>query len=159
MPEYGEPFDDYPCFVGANLHGFGRIIRRPCPPELIPLFHDDGEGFLERETAYDSILLGRNSAPEPPGVDLGFRACWRNQQSFVRNILAWYPVFDEQFCIDLVKNATDSGFEPSKASTCLALFILALGAFTRAEDTLTLRSTRRHPVSITSKLGLDASTT
>jgi hypothetical protein len=131
--DFAEAQDDYPCFVGLNLHGLARMSGRNCAPELMPLLHHDGEAFLERETAQYSPLFGGNKAKT---LDLTSRTCWKNQQSFARNILTWYPIFDQESSTKLVREATESNFEPSKSSTCLSFFILALGTFTRAEDTL-----------------------
>ena len=142
-PDFDQVSDSYPSFVGANLHGFGTLSGHSCPPELFPLLYDDGEGFLDRENEYADVLA--RSDDSRPAVDLSARACWRNQQSFVRNILSWYPIFEEKFCTYLVKEATDNDFNFYKSSSCLAYFIFALGALSRADDTLDLNSPAETP--------------
>ena len=134
---FTEPSDEPLCIFGPNLFGLVRMASHPCPVELQPLKWNDSEKYLEQEWAYSHLTHPYGLSISLSQLDLQYRTCWRYQQSFGRNILSWFPIFDQRFCVDVVQRSSASGFQPSELTTCLSLFILALGAITRSEDDTT----------------------
>lgn len=109
------------------------------------MLHEDGEAYLEQEFIYEAILFRKGPVSKPLPVDFSFKTSWKYQQSFVQHILAWFPLFDQEFCAQLTKDVVNNNLDPKSASTSLVLFIFALGAFTRAQDTLDLQSIEQTP--------------
>jgi hypothetical protein len=91
------------------------------------LFYDDelmaGEQLCDR---MDTLLL------QP--IDLSRRTVRRLQQSFVENFLRWTPIFDQQTCIQAIEQTMADDSKDSNASTCLACFLLALGAISEERN-------------------------
>ncbi|KAK7425133.1 hypothetical protein QQX98_000047 [Neonectria punicea] len=93
---------DIPCLVGLSLDGFSRTAAKPCPKQLEPLLFDDAEDYLECEHKYNRLILDPAAHFDISDVDLSFKTCWKNQQSFAKNVLPWVPIFDQQLCAKLV---------------------------------------------------------
>ncbi|EEU36450.1 uncharacterized protein NECHADRAFT_81209 [Fusarium vanettenii 77-13-4] len=125
---------DLPCLVGLSLYGFAKTATKPCPKQLEPLLFDDGEDYLEHEHEYNQRILDPAVYVDIKDVDLSVKACWRNQQSFAKSVLPWVPVFDQQLCAKLVQEVSANGFDSCDPASSLGLFVLALGALSRAGD-------------------------
>lgn len=107
------------------------------PAELAPLADlGSPEGQLDFELFQ---LNGRIETPrgysELQDLDLDPRACWQLQQAFLKDVLPWCPVLDQQACSDLVSQTAESGFSQEGHDTRLTFFILALGCIaTQCQD-------------------------
>jgi hypothetical protein len=78
-----------------------------------------GEDFFAAiETASDS---------DSP-VDLSPRTCWTLQQAFVENFLRWIPLFPNDVMVKHLCNASKAEYIGNCPSTCLVMFIHAIGA-------------------------------
>lgn len=126
--------EDLPCLVGLSLYGFAKTSVKPCPKQLEPLLFDDGEDYLECEHKYNQLILDPAVHFDISDVDLSFKTCWKNQQSFAKNVLPWVPIFDQQLCAKLVQETLANGFGSCEPASGLSLFVLALGALTRIGD-------------------------
>lgn len=62
--------------------------------------------------------------------DTSQRTIRRLQQSFVENFLGWIPIFEPATMVAAVTRACQHDFPPDETSTCLTMFIFALGAVT-----------------------------
>ncbi|KAJ4358192.1 uncharacterized protein N0V89_002771 [Didymosphaeria variabile] len=110
-----------------------------------PYMHVESWDFT-RDFYDDEILAGEHLSEQLDAmldqpVDLSRRTTRQLQQSFVENFLRWTPIFDQQTCVNAVEQAISDSFVGSSPSTCLALFLLAVGAVTEdkgktAKDTL-----------------------
>ncbi|KAK9311169.1 hypothetical protein V1524DRAFT_460469 [Lipomyces starkeyi] len=129
----GQPLE-IPCLVGLSLFGFAKTASKPCPPQLEPLLFDNGEDYLECEHQYNQLIFDPTVSIAINDVDLSFKSCWKNLQSFTKNVLPWIPIFDQQVCAKLVQETIANGFKRYKPVTSLILFIFAIGALTRAGD-------------------------
>lgn len=99
-----------------------------------PYIHVESWDFT-REFYDDEILAGEYLSEQleqllDQPIDLTRRITKRLQQSLVENFLPWTPLFDQQTCVNAVEHATLTNFGDSSPFTCLAFFILAMGAIT-----------------------------
>ncbi|KAF2650918.1 hypothetical protein K491DRAFT_638362, partial [Lophiostoma macrostomum CBS 122681] len=117
-----------PLTIGIDLSGLSRLIDRPCPAALTPLCCDDFEEQLELQLLAGEKLM-RHAPLNLSTLDLDPRRCWRFQQSFVREVLPWYPIVPGQTLAELVSRTADGNFDPYNLETSLVLFVFALGAF------------------------------
>ena len=62
--------------------------------------------------------------------DTSQRTIRRLQQSFVENFLGWTPIFEPATMVAAVTRACQQAFPADETSTCLTMFIFALGAVT-----------------------------
>ncbi|KAF2185844.1 hypothetical protein K469DRAFT_750148 [Zopfia rhizophila CBS 207.26] len=117
--------------IGLSLEAFARLQEHEMHPLLKPLLFDESEVFLEREIAQGKRLY---QAGDPGTLDLSPRLCGRLQQAFARNVLAWFPIFDQESFSKLVAKSCTHLFDQSDPEVCLILLILSLGALSKAED-------------------------
>lgn len=104
-----------------------------CVAPLNEMVYDDMEGYLQRE-----ILQGNEFYAFVPTIepDLSPRTCWLLQQSFATNVLPWLPLFQADYCVHHLEDATFHRFDPANPSSTLMLFLLAVGALlNRPNDT------------------------
>lgn len=118
---------DSDLMVGQSTRGLSRVANHVTPEALIPLAEEDGDGYLEMEIRQGEALFS-NSTATLQDLDLSPRTCWRLQQSFTRSILPWCPFIDQEECAQIISRACESHFPEHSLETCLALFMLALGA-------------------------------
>jgi len=85
--------------------------------------------YNDEIVAGEGLYIQMNSVLSQP-IDLSRMTTRRLQQSFVKNYLRWSPLFPELTCIDAIEQATRESFAASNPATCLAFFILAVGAIT-----------------------------
>jgi hypothetical protein len=121
------------CLISTRLNSLGWLLGQARPAELEPLAYDDSEAILDREARQGQALFNNAWLTSASDLDLSPRTCWRLQQNFVRNVLPWIPLFDQQTCVSLVTDTAEKEFSESNTSTTLVLFILALGAISRGE--------------------------
>ena len=67
-------------------------------------------------------------------ADFSPQTCWRLQHAFVSRFLPWMPIFDEESCIHHIQVASGSNFSDHSHSSCLSLFIFAIGAMSGVEQ-------------------------
>ncbi|EXJ80114.1 hypothetical protein A1O1_08256 [Capronia coronata CBS 617.96] len=125
--------DEAPCLIGLSLRGLSRLTGYPTPWQLQPLIWDDSEKYYEIEERQYNQLFGPTHDDDLSCLDSSFRTCWRYQQAFVRNILSWFPLLDQQTCALIVQTTSEKGFSQTDPNSPLSLLMLALGAFTRTD--------------------------
>lgn len=108
----------------------GRLANHDPPAVFQPLAYDDSEDYIESELHQEEMIW---NCGDPSRIDLSLRVTWTHQQAFVRNILPWFPLFNQDTCVHHMTAAQESQFSPASASTPIALYILALGAFSKAD--------------------------
>ncbi|KAF2094706.1 hypothetical protein NA57DRAFT_79876 [Rhizodiscina lignyota] len=117
--------------LSLSISHLGHLAGQPSPLAFRSLEYDDSEEFIESELHQEELIY---SCGDPTRVDLSIRSCWAYQQAFVKNILPWFPLFSQDVCAHHVTVAQENHFSPACPSTSLALYILALGAFSRADQ-------------------------
>jgi len=118
-----------------------RLLGHNLHPTLEPLNVYGGEAFVEQEIVQGTLL---NQAGDPNALDLSPQACLELQQSFAENILPWFPLFNREAFSKRTTQFHDCAFNQSDQETCQILFILGLGALSRAKD-LTTDDARNFP--------------
>ncbi|KAL3457035.1 hypothetical protein BJX64DRAFT_293545 [Aspergillus heterothallicus] len=124
----------------GSVDSSSRIFRTEWPdlesfeslPPLNPIHYDDTE-----DHTYHGIQRGEQFAaytPNRASIDLSARTINRYQQAFVRNVLAWIPVFDQGYMVSVIRHASEQGFNESDLSSALGLLILALGAISSDDE-------------------------
>jgi len=104
------------------------LLTFNCPPFFQFDSWDDTEGFYDNELALGELLFDQTQSLSGQLLDTSQPVCWRLQQSFIRNFLRWIPIFDIQTCIEHVKAAKSQNFAGSDLSSCMTMFVLAVGA-------------------------------
>lgn len=99
-------------------------------PELKYLDYNDTEEYIESELHQNELL---EHFADATTVDLSNARCWSHQQAFVRHVLPWFPLFSQDDAVRHVNSAQEVQFDANSSSTPIALYILALGAFSKAE--------------------------
>jgi hypothetical protein len=117
--------------IGLPFAGFTNLAGHGVPPTLEPLDFDESEAYLNCEIEQGRLLY---QAGDPTALDLSPRLCWRLQQSFARNILPWFPLFDQEEYSGWAAKSYNHNFDQHDLATCLILFMLSLGALSKAED-------------------------
>ena len=120
--------------IGLSLAGLSRISNHGTVPALSRLSYDDSEAYMEREMRQGELLYRLGDDAEE--LDLSSRTCWMLQQSFAKDVLVWFPLFEQDTCVNYVARATDGGFDRSDPCTCFAFFVLALGRVSKASHHL-----------------------
>lgn len=114
-----------------------RIEKKTARPSLLtfhcpPFFQfdswDDTEQFYDDELGLGELLFDQVQSLSGQSLDTSSPTCWRLQQSFLHNFLRWIPIFDIQTCIEHVKVAKSQSFAASDLSSCMTMFIFAVGA-------------------------------
>jgi hypothetical protein len=124
------------------------MIGQRCAQKLEPFTFNDQESYLKREMEYESLFFSNGFSVDLSQLNLESRTCWKHTQSFQQHILVWYPLFDQQLCIDILESTLKGGWMTSSLPTSLSLYMLALGAFTQADH--------EHTASLSTQLpGLD----
>lgn len=116
--------------MSAAMRRLGQMAGHSFPVQLEGLNYDDSEEYIESEFHQNELL---DVSGDPHSLDLSAAKCWSHQQAFVRHVLPWFPLFGSDYAVQLVTLAQDNNFNPRHASTPLALYVLALGAFARAD--------------------------
>ena len=117
--------------IGLGLEVFARLVGHEISPLLEPLQFDESEAFLVCEIAQGKRLY---QAGNPGNLDLSPRLCARLLQAFARNVLAWFPIFDQESFSKLVAKSCTDLFDQSDPETCLILLMLSLGDLSKADD-------------------------
>lgn len=117
--------------IGLNLAAFARLEGHEISPLLEPFQFDESEAFLVREIAQGKRLY---QAGNPGNLDLSPRLCARLLQAFARNVLTWFPIFDQESFSKLVAKSCTDLFDQSDPETCLILLMLSLGDLSKADD-------------------------
>lgn len=117
--------------LGLSFDIFKLLGHNRLPPALEPLSVYGGEPFVEQEIVKGTLL---NQAGDPNALDLSPQACLELQQSFAENILPWFPLFNREAFSKRTTQFHDCAFNQSDQETCQILFILGLGALSRAKD-------------------------
>lgn len=116
--------------LGLSFDIFKLLGHNRLPPALEPLSVYGGEPFVEQEIVKGTLL---NQAGDPNALDLSPQACLELQQSFAENILPWFPLFNREAFSKRTTQFHDCAFNQSDQETCQILFILGLGALSRAK--------------------------
>ena len=120
--------------LSLTISHFGNLANYPRPQAFMLLEYDDSEDYIESEFhANELIFKCGKQLKQEIGLNLDPEACWAHQRSFVRNILPWFPLFSERDCVQHMESAAANNFSPACSSTALAYYILALGAFSKAD--------------------------
>ncbi|KAF2188898.1 hypothetical protein K469DRAFT_748133 [Zopfia rhizophila CBS 207.26] len=114
--------------IGLGLEPFARLAGHEISPLLEPLQFDESEAFLEREIAQGKLLY---QAGDPGTLDLS-RLCGRLLQSFAKNVLTWFPLFDKDSFSKLAARSYTHVFDQSDLEMCLVFLMLSLGALSKA---------------------------
>ncbi|CAI4213191.1 unnamed protein product [Parascedosporium putredinis] len=115
--------------IGFDLSGLSRLSGHDCPRELAPLCASDtSERQLDLELARSKDIFDCDYVHHE-SLDLTMMRCARLQQVFCRDVLPWCPIFDQDDCAGVVSRAIDSQFRHRSLDSCLALYVLAIGAF------------------------------
>lgn len=117
--------------IGVGLGALTRLGGHEMPPLLEPLQFDDSEAFFVREIAQGKRLY---QAGNPNNLDLSPRLCARLLQAFSRNVLTWFPIFDQESFTKLVAKSCTDLFDQSDPETCLILLMLSLGDLSKVDD-------------------------
>ena len=117
--------------IGLSLEAFSRLGGHDAPPFLESLQFDESEAFLVREVAQGKCLY---QAGDPGNLDLSPRLCAKLLQAFARNVLTWFPIFDEKSFSRLVAKSCTNLFDQSDPEMCLILLMLSLGDLSKADD-------------------------
>ena len=117
--------------IGLSFDCFTRLAGHDLHPLFEPLQYDESEAYLEREIAQGKRLY---EAGDPGTLDLSPRLCGRLLQSFARNVLTWFPLFDQESFSKLAARAYTHVFDQSDLERCLILLMLGLGALSKAEE-------------------------
>lgn len=117
--------------LGLSFDIFKLLGHNRLPPALEPLSVYGGEPFVEQEIVKGTLL---NQTGDPNTLDLSPQACLELQQSFAENILPWFPLFNREAFSKRTTQFHDCAFNQSDQETCQILFILGLGALSRAKD-------------------------
>lgn len=104
------------------------------PPYIHVESWDYTADFYDDEIAAGENLADQCDAMISTPIDLSRRICRRLQQSFVENFLRWTPIFDQATCVRALDQAANGAFTYWDAPTCLAYFVLALGAISEDRD-------------------------
>jgi hypothetical protein len=118
--------------MGLSLLGLSRLENCRPPTTLTPLARDVSEEYIDIEARQGEELFGTPFTPEL--MDLSNTARWRLQQSFAKNVLPWFPLFDESYCMENINFAAAREFNHSHLETGIAFFIFALGALSKADN-------------------------
>ena len=127
--------------LGMSFDIFQLLGHNNLPSALEPLDVYGGETFVEQEIVQGTLL---NQAGDPNALDLSPQACLELQQSFAENILPWFPLFNREAFSKRTTQFHDCAFNQSDQEKCQILFILGLGALSRAKD-LTTDDARNFP--------------
>ena len=117
--------------IGLSLGAFARLGGHESPPPLKPLEFDESEAFLVREIAQGKRLY---QASNLGNLDLSPRLCARLLQAFARNVLTWFPIFDQESFSKLVAKSCTDPPDQSDPEMCLILLMLSLGDLSKADD-------------------------
>ncbi|KAF2182964.1 hypothetical protein K469DRAFT_217710 [Zopfia rhizophila CBS 207.26] len=117
--------------MGLTFEFLIRLAGHEVSPIFQPLQFDESEVYLEREIAQGRDLY---QAGSPGALDLSPGLCSGLLQSFARNVLTWFPMFDQKSFSKLAAKSYTYHFDQSDPETCLILLILGLGALSKSED-------------------------
>ncbi|KAF2191471.1 hypothetical protein K469DRAFT_746795 [Zopfia rhizophila CBS 207.26] len=117
--------------IGLPFGFLIHLANHKVAPTFQSLEFDESEVYLEREIAQGKDLY---QAGVPGALDLSPRLCGRFLQSFSRNVLTWFPIFDQQSFSKLAAKSYTHHFDQSDPETCLILLMLSLGALSKAKD-------------------------
>ena len=117
--------------MGLSLLVFARLAEHEVPPLLEPLQFNESESFLVREVAQGKCLY---QAGDPGNLEISPRLCARLLQAFGRNVLTWFPIFDQESFSKLVAKSYTDLSDPSDPEKCLILLMLGLGDLSKADD-------------------------
>lgn len=124
--------DDLPLLgLARSIGNLSRLHGHPTPPELRLLDYDDCEHFMETELHQSDLIY---QAADKDDIDLSHTRCWSYQQSFVKDVLPWFPIFSQDACVNHVSQAQAAEFSDACPSSPIALFVFALGAFAKADQ-------------------------
>lgn len=96
-----------------------------CYAPFNTIFYDESERYISTELQQGATLYSCTVRGE---LDVSPKTSWRLQRSFAKNVLPWIPLFDQEYCVEKVANASNSGFTVENTSVALVMFVLALGA-------------------------------
>ncbi|PGH20116.1 hypothetical protein AJ80_03684 [Polytolypa hystricis UAMH7299] len=123
----------YGILTSSRSHGhrMPNLLSFVSPASLGPFSYDYANKFFSGEVIngdrlFQSMEECLHMADFPP--DFSQQTCWRLQRAFVDGFLKWLPLFGEETCLHHVRIAAASNFSDTNTSTCLSLFIFALGA-------------------------------
>ncbi|OCL04120.1 hypothetical protein AOQ84DRAFT_346657 [Glonium stellatum] len=115
--------------MGLSMYAMSQLNGHEAPPSLKILQYEESEPFLEWEMERGKRLYQARSHDD---LDFSLSVCWRLQQSFSERILSWFPLFNLDRCVEVVNKLHEPRLGSSDIDKCLALFILALGALSKA---------------------------
>lgn len=117
----------------ANTHDISlpSMGRYACLPPLNYIEYDNREDYIQTEINQGALLY---SVSDNLGSERTPKACWRLQRLFTKNVLPWIPLFDEEYCVQKVNDASSSDFRTDDTGVALVLFIFALGEMSSEED-------------------------
>lgn len=125
VSRHSEPFADSPSSILFGKH-------RPLP-RMPNLFAFNGPDLWRYDCTEDFFSDQLGSLSDMRNVqiaelDLSRPHLWRLQQSFVENVLKWFPLFDYETGSKHLQAAQTSKHELSSTSLCLVYLIYAIGS-------------------------------
>lgn len=107
-----------------------NLISFVAPASLGPFSYDTAQLFFTGEVDQGNSLFEcmEDAILIDIPADFSPQTCWRLQRAFVSGFLRWMPIFDDQTCLEHVQTASRSLFSTDSVSSCLTLFMFAIGA-------------------------------
>jgi hypothetical protein len=102
-----------------------NLEKWSCLPPLNQIEYNEGETYFQTEIQ-QGVRLYRFTPSKAP--DTSPRICLKLQRLFATNVLPWIPLFDPEYCHQLVVSASSNGFQNRNVSLALVMFVFALGA-------------------------------
>jgi hypothetical protein len=102
-----------------------NLEKWSCLLPLNQIEYNEGELYFQTEIRQGARLYGYTPSKAP---DTSPRICLKLQRLFATNVLPWIPLFDPEYCHQLVASASSNRFQNRNVSLALVMFIFALGA-------------------------------
>ncbi|KAH6680158.1 hypothetical protein B0J14DRAFT_633752 [Halenospora varia] len=111
-------------------HRLPNLISFVAPASLGPFSYDYAEQFFTGEVEQGNALFECIEHFISNGISADFapQTCWRLQRAFVSGFLRWMPIFDDETCLQHFQIASNNQFLDGSSSTCMTLFMLAIGS-------------------------------
>lgn len=111
-------------------HRMPNLMSFVAPASLGPFSYDSSEQFFTGEVEQGNSLFEciEDALLADLPADFSPQTCWRLQRAFVGGFLRWMPIFDDDVCLEHVETASRCLFSNESASSCLTLFMFAIGA-------------------------------
>ncbi|KAF4627426.1 hypothetical protein G7Y89_g10732 [Cudoniella acicularis] len=120
-------------------HRLPNLISFVAPSSLGPFSYDSSEQFFTGEVEQGNALFEciENFIASDVQADFSPQICWRLQRAFVSGFLRWMPIFGDETCLQHIQIASTSQFSGASPSSCMTLFMFAIGAMAADEHLYT----------------------